>query len=598
MDDVHSLKPSLSKCPSFFGIDKPSAPGHASIATTALTLDAARGDEASIFTEYDGVSSYGIDSEQALLRLLLDDVMHLDRSPPTSALNPHTSYVELGMFPRPIFDDPNVQDAHSDPCDDGYYTKYLSIDKGNDSVVFHQKLKHFFILSSAGKPIYSLHGQDNVILGYMGIITTIISAFNQGAQCNLRSVRAGNDCKICVLDKSPILLVAISKIGHEFMDSDDSILESQLNTLHSYLISILSQPAIDRAFHNRMNYDLRRVLTPLDFYNLDALCMSMTYGLPPDEIYDPDTSLELYMGKLFSSSQPNIKITNTTRKRLLRAMTACRKMAKRPSSLPSPAMMPFNSVKPTLGDDLLFSLITTDTFKIISYGRPPRHTLCNDDLRILFSTIESTRAQKSHHYDEDLWVPLCMPKFNSSGFLYVHVSRVQVISESFMLVLVSGSKNAFYDMRDLAAAFAARLLQELQRTLARELFAAKNTSLLREIQTLVVSHFIYVNKRSCQYVMTGPTPASAGPGRNQRLQLAFFYTALHRVRATTRAKHLNYVRWSGYAAGLMYATPEFEFCCIASEDASSKQLIAQSLTIIRWCQQHKKRLFAGSGHEF
>jgi hypothetical protein len=42
---------------------------------------------------------------------------------------------------------------------------------------WRSRRKHFFVLSSAGKPIYSRYGDDNIISGYMGVIQTIISFF-------------------------------------------------------------------------------------------------------------------------------------------------------------------------------------------------------------------------------------------------------------------------------------------------------------------------------------------------------------------------------------------------------------------------------------
>jgi hypothetical protein len=42
---------------------------------------------------------------------------------------------------------------------------------------WRSRRKHFFVLSSAGKPIYSRYGDDSVISGYMGVIQTIISFF-------------------------------------------------------------------------------------------------------------------------------------------------------------------------------------------------------------------------------------------------------------------------------------------------------------------------------------------------------------------------------------------------------------------------------------
>ena len=42
---------------------------------------------------------------------------------------------------------------------------------------WRSRRKHFFVLSSAGKPIYSRYGDDNIISGYMGVIQAIISFF-------------------------------------------------------------------------------------------------------------------------------------------------------------------------------------------------------------------------------------------------------------------------------------------------------------------------------------------------------------------------------------------------------------------------------------
>lgn len=42
---------------------------------------------------------------------------------------------------------------------------------------WRSKRKHYFILSSAGKPIYSRYGNDDIISGYMGVIQAIISFF-------------------------------------------------------------------------------------------------------------------------------------------------------------------------------------------------------------------------------------------------------------------------------------------------------------------------------------------------------------------------------------------------------------------------------------
>jgi First Longin domain of FUZ, MON1 and HPS1 len=42
---------------------------------------------------------------------------------------------------------------------------------------WRSKSKHFFVLSSAGKPVYSRFGDDGIISGYTGVIQAIISFF-------------------------------------------------------------------------------------------------------------------------------------------------------------------------------------------------------------------------------------------------------------------------------------------------------------------------------------------------------------------------------------------------------------------------------------
>lgn len=42
---------------------------------------------------------------------------------------------------------------------------------------WRSRRKHFFVLSAAGKPIYSRYGDDSLISGYMGVIQAIISFF-------------------------------------------------------------------------------------------------------------------------------------------------------------------------------------------------------------------------------------------------------------------------------------------------------------------------------------------------------------------------------------------------------------------------------------
>ncbi|KAK8048889.1 hypothetical protein PG994_010619 [Apiospora phragmitis] len=75
------------------------------------------------------------------------------------------------------------------------------------------KLKHYMILSSAGKPIYSRHGDLALINSSMGVVQTIIS-FYEGAKNPLLGFTAGNT-RFVIATQGPLYFVAISKLGEK-----------------------------------------------------------------------------------------------------------------------------------------------------------------------------------------------------------------------------------------------------------------------------------------------------------------------------------------------------------------------------------------------
>lgn len=191
-----------------------------------------------------------------------------------------------------------------------FFTKYISILKNDDKVQFNHKLKHFFIFSSAGKPIYSMNGADDIVIGYMGILTTIVSSFQENFDQELQLLELDQGVKIVAVNKSPIILISISKLMLETVES----VHLQLDTLYCYLIGILSKSVIDKHFHNRLNYDLRRILSPLDFENLDELCLSLAYGIPNTGDGNKNSTFGLYICQvLLTSSRESVKIRHTLR---------------------------------------------------------------------------------------------------------------------------------------------------------------------------------------------------------------------------------------------------------------------------------------------
>ncbi|TQS31834.1 hypothetical protein Golomagni_07871, partial [Golovinomyces magnicellulatus] len=138
--------------------------------------------------------------------------------------------------------------------------------------LWKSKLKHYMILSSAGKPIWSRHGDMALINSSIGVVQTIIS-FYEGAKNPLQAFTAGNT-RFVISIQGPLYFVAISKLGES-----DSQLRSQLEALYMQILSTLTLPTLKKIFVNRPSSDLRTPLQGTESL-LSSLADTFTKGSP------------------------------------------------------------------------------------------------------------------------------------------------------------------------------------------------------------------------------------------------------------------------------------------------------------------------------
>ncbi|CUM64327.1 uncharacterized protein PRCAT00001928001 [Priceomyces carsonii] len=510
-----------------------------------------------------------------------------------------------------------------------FFKRYIAIDKGDDTETFHGKLKHFFILSAAGKPIYSMNGGDEVLMGYMGLITTLISTFldTLGEEVKLITYESTH---IALMNKDPLVFVAISKISHETIygeSPESSILARQLGRLHDYLLAILSKPTILKNFHNRMNYDLRKILSPLDLVSFDKLCMKLSYGLTLANCGIGEFAY--FISELLESSLQGVQITNTTRKKLSSILISSKKLKDEKEPIVqnddgSYFKRDSASKEVYLSEDLLFSLLIKPPGLILSYMKPKNHNLSNKDINILLSMI--SEAVQDTSISENLWIPVCMSNFNPNGFLYVFVTQfdlsvdIEGNSQRLTLALISGNKNSFFQMRDISRYLIQKISnnQPFAKSLSSELRASESFSIIKELKVPVIKHFIYRLRKYNQYIMSELSRFGFDVDANLILQLVYFYTQLYYGKVGTsevthiknmqtsstnknQNKKLTYARWNlkgTSMTGFMLSDNTYEFYCLSDVNINSLNLIDHCLKIIKWCEKYKKRLFFGNGTVF
>ncbi|KAK3906928.1 trafficking protein Mon1-domain-containing protein [Staphylotrichum tortipilum] len=464
--------------------------------------------------------------------------------------------------------------------------------------IWKSKLKHYMILSSAGKPIYSRHGDLSLINSYMGVVQTIIS-FYEGANNPLLGFTAG-DARFVIAIEGPLYFVAISKLRES-----DAQLRSQLDALYMQILSTLTLPTLKNIFVHRPSTDLRKPLEGTESL-LSSLADSFTRGSPST---------------------------------LLGALECLRLRKSQRHAIN-------NLFLKSRSDKLLYGLIVAGG-KLVSVIRPRKHSLHPSDLQLIFNMLFESGGIKAGGGES--WIPLCLPAFNNRGYLYMYVSffdgeelpsyqqspgsanantnnRPEAEAE-IALVLISPDKESFFDLQEMRDKLAAQLTKTGHLALIRS--AAREGR--PRIQTVApgaqISHFLYKSRANVQFCMSplelaasvsepppptppgteptststsiAPLPPSSGP--ESMLTRRRLMTLYHELHAALHAKHahLKVLHAVGEdAASLAWVTPVLEFYCVAGPNVSRAAMAQAANRVIQWAKREEERLFIIGGGVF
>lgn len=117
--------------------------------------------------------------------------------------------------------------------------------------------KHFFILSSAGKPIFSRYGDEAKLSPLAGVLQALISFVCDSGGDTIRHLCVGRHRAVFCM-RGSLYLVAVSTCG-------DTVpyLRQQLDHMHAQIISILTSK-VEQMFLRNASFDLRNLLGGTD----------------------------------------------------------------------------------------------------------------------------------------------------------------------------------------------------------------------------------------------------------------------------------------------------------------------------------------------
>ncbi|KAI1846736.1 hypothetical protein JX265_008960 [Neoarthrinium moseri] len=424
--------------------------------------------------------------------------------------------------------------------------------------IWKSKLKHYMILSSAGKPIYSRHGDLSLINSSMGVVQTIIS-FYQGAKNPLQGFTAGNT-RFVIATEGPLYFVAISKLGES-----DSQLRAQLNALYMQILSTLTLPTLTHIFANRPSTDLRRPLQGTESL-LSSLSDSFTKGSP-----------SMLLGALEC-----LKIRKSQRYAINNAFLKAK------------------------AGNLLYGLIVAGG-RLVSVIRPRKHSLHPSDLQLIFNMLFESGGIKAGGGEN--WIPLCLPAFNNRGYLYMYVSflggrpgsstssKTDIpVDEEIAIILISPDKESFFTLQKMRD----DVVNELERKGSLDIIKKAAKQGRPKVTDIApgthISHFLFKSKANVQFCMPTLEPLFDDMVSHRRLMSLY-----HNLHATVHAKHahLKVMHCVGEdSTSLAWITPVFEFYCVAGPNASRQILTLGANKIMQWAKREEERLFIIGGGVF
>ncbi|XP_062510405.1 protein SAND-like isoform X2 [Corticium candelabrum] len=403
-----------------------------------------------------------------------------------------------------------------------------------------QHSKHIFLLSEAGKPIYCRYGSEDKLVTLMGVMQALIS-FIQDDGDILKSIQAG-DHKFVFLVKSPVVLVAISRT-----QESDSQLFTQLNLVFQQVLSVLTYTQLVRIFQQRRNYDLRRLLSGTEKF-IDNLL----------NLVDREPSF------------------------LLGAVKC----------LPLPA-----NVRDNIGNilqqqrvkELVFAILIAEN-QLITLLRPKKHGLYPQDLHLVFNLVDASTSFRT----AESWSPICLPKFDNTGYLHAHVSYLEDDCPACLLLL-STEKDKFFTLSDCKKNIVERMkssgcMQAINDSLARESYR------IEQIGISDLRHFVYKSKGTLQYTAPGITHPYTEEEDRERLMGLYQYLH-HRIHSSSRPlKILFHVGSKETVLG--WVTPGFELYVVFGPLVTKPVAISSVNKLLRWIKHEEDRLFILSSQTY
>ncbi|KAK0157325.1 hypothetical protein PV328_011082 [Microctonus aethiopoides] len=395
--------------------------------------------------------------------------------------------------------------------------------------------KHIFVLSQAGKPVYSRHSPEDKLVTIMGVMQALVS-FIQAGNDTIRSVHAGDTNFVFSL-KGPLILVAVSKT----LESVPQLL-NQLSYVYNQILFVLTQSTLTRVYEQRRNFDLRRLLSGSERL-IDHLINFM------------DREPAFFLGAV-----------------------KCLPL------LPSMRDLITQTIVQTCGKikNLVFGLLLANN-QLVTLVRMKKFFIHPADLHLIQNLVASSESFKT----AEGWTPICLPKFNANGFMHGHVSYLAEDCQACLLLLTADR-----DVFPILSEAKQKIVEKLRRTNCLE---AINESMNRALITTMeiglpeMRHVLYKCRSTAQFWSPGFQSPYTNDEEIERL-LGQYQCLHHQLHAVNRPLKLIFQQMHNETM-LAWVTSGFELYATFEPLVTKPDAINAVNKLIKWIKKEEDRLF-------
>ncbi|ESK95723.1 vacuolar fusion protein mon1 [Moniliophthora roreri MCA 2997] len=441
--------------------------------------------------------------------------------------------------------------------------------------------REYSVLTDAGKPVYSSRsGSEDTddLTSTIGIMQALISVFIDNGD-KLRCINAGKT-RIVFLQRSPLYYVGVSSWG-----GPESVTRTHLEYLHLQILSIVTAAQLRRIFERRTNFDLRRMLSGAETF-LNSMISRLEFDLA-----------------MSTSSLRVLKLDNILRKRV------------------AEALVPTSKIK-----DILYVMLVARG-QVITLIRPRKNSIHPADIHILLNTMASPSISNSPASAS--WIPICLPKFNASGFVNAYISFLQPTTgqptpaveatepvpefieqvsstsshsstssmpledeHSVVLVCISGG-GEFETIRGWCDSATQRMQAEgTLLTLFDLLHSGKTEYTASELGIPGLRHFVYKSRAQVQITFPSFEDPYDTPDEQRRLMTLYqiLHDAVHAKSGQEETLKLQFVRTEKECV-MGWITQPFELYITLSPLLPKSAAVGAANAVARWVKKDESRLF-------